>query len=117
MAAWCGEKVPARDGIQEWFLRHPEFSYEWFETGRGAMFHARNAVCARMTSAERLALALELFGIREVHLWTDLGWDIRAVSLSFLRKKELSKSQAETLARHMGISSIWLLHGKGTLFR
>lgn len=116
MAEWRGEKAPDQKEIQEWFLRHPEFSYEWFETGRGSMFHARNAVCARMTPVERLALVLELFGIREVHLWTELGWDIRKVSLASFRKNGLPKARAEAIARHLGKPFTWLYDGKGNLF-
>ena len=102
--------------IQEWFLNHPEFSFEWFETGRGSMFHARNAVCARMAPIERLALVLELFGIREVRLWTDLGWDFQRISLAILRKQGITKPQAEVLAKHLGVSKDWLYYGQGNLF-
>ena len=109
-------KTIENNKIQEWFLNHPEFSYEWFETGRGSMFHARNAQCARLSPLERLILVLELLGIHEMRLWTDLELDFHRVSLALLRQQGLTKPLAETIATHLGISGNWLYYGTGNLF-
>lgn len=118
MAAWCSVPLPP-EGHEtgKWFLEHPEFSYEWFLTGRGGMFRKQASRCAGMSPAERLELILELLDWNEARLWHGLGWDMTEVSLAILREQGMTGTQCRAIAGHLGLREAWLRFGQAPALR